>query len=142
MDVDAKKYPIALKSVVASGVGLTGFTVYKIAPKIKNVAVKVSTKIAGKIGTKTVAKTGGKAIAKIAGNGAKAIPIVGWGITAAICIWDIVDYSRTAREGKAMLRNNLELYFHEVKQTLLGDTNESIMGSITVWENKMIRNLR
>ena len=110
-----------------STIGLTGFTAYKVVPMVKDVAVKVSAKIAGKTAS-TVAKTGTSVAAKTAGKAAKAIPIVGWGITAAICIWDVVDYSKTAREGKVMLRKSLDEYFREVKKQLLGNTEDSIMG--------------
>lgn len=141
LDVDAKKYPIALKSVVVSGIGLTGFTAYKVVPMVKDVAVKVSSKIA-KNTASTVAKTGTAVAAKTAGKAAKAIPYVGWGITAAICIWDIVDYAKTAEEGKVMLRKSLNEYFREVKKQLLGKTEDGIMGSIMVWENSMIKKMR
>ena len=63
LDVDAKKYPIALKSVVVSTIGLTGFTAYKVVPMVKDVAVKVSAKIAGKTAS-SVAKTGTAVAAK------------------------------------------------------------------------------
>lgn len=141
LDVDAKKYPIALKSVVVSTIGLTGFTAYKVVPMVKDVAVKVSAKIAGKTAS-SVAKTGTAVAAKTAGKAAKAIPVVGWGITAAICIWDVVDYSKSAREGKAMLRKNLDEYFREVKKRLLGNSEDSIMGSIRIWEKSMKKNMR
>lgn len=142
LDTNQKSYPIAFKTAVVSGTAMTGMM---IAPAIKNVATKVSSRIAektaAKAGTKAAekvaVKAGSKAAAKGAGTVAKAIPYIGWGITAVICIWDIVDYSKSASEGKKLLRTSLEEYFGEIKTELLGNNETSIMGSITLWENSL-----
>lgn len=142
LDTNQKSYPIAFKTVVVSGTAMTGMMV---APAIKNVATKISSRIAektaAKAGTKAAekvaVKAGSKAAAKGAGTVAKTIPYIGWGITAVICIWDIVDYSKSASEGKKLLRTSLEEYFGEIKTELLGNNEISIMGSITLWENSL-----
>lgn len=134
------QYPVTFKTLVVSGTDLTGFIA---APVIKNIATKVSAKIAEKtalkLGTKAIGTTAVKATSKAVGKGAgsvaKAIPYVGWGITAAICVWDIIDYANTTKEGKILLKQNLTEYFQEVKTELLSSTDQSIMGSITHWEN-------
>jgi hypothetical protein len=141
-DMENKNYPIAFKSVVTSGAALTG---YAMAPVIKNVATKVSTKVAEKSAAKIAEKAAITAVAKTtgkqAGNIAKSIPYVGWGVTAAICAWEIVDYSNTATEGKELLRENLFDYFQEVKKELLASKEQSIMGSIILWENDVKANI-
>ena len=80
-------------------------------------------------------------VAKSVGKFGKAIPYIGWGITAAICIWDIVDYANTASEGKELLKQSLAQYFKEVKTELLCSTDQSIMGSIINWENDVKTNI-
>ena len=140
LSVDDKKYPLAFKSAVVSSAGLLGYGATAITPVIKNVATKVS-----KVATRTAAKgvtTGTAAItAKTAGTAAKSLPYIGWGITAAIAIWDIVDYAQTSSEGKELLRKSLEEYFNEIKTELLSDSENSIMGVITQWENNVRKNL-
>lgn len=140
LDIQNKSYPVTFKTLVVSGTALAGFVA---TPIIKNVATKVSAKIAEKtalkLGTKAIGTTAVKATSKAVGKGAgsvaKAIPYVGWGITAAICVWDIIDYANTTKEGKIQLKQNLTEYFQEVKTELLSSTDQSIMGSITHWEN-------
>lgn len=136
LDIENKSYPITFKALVVSGTALTGFIA---APIIQKVAVKVSGKFAQKaavkIGTNAAIKSASKTVGKGAGNLTKTLPYVGWGITAALCVWEIVDYVNTSREGKEILRQNLIEYFREIKTELLSSTNQSIMGTITHWEN-------
>lgn len=142
LDTEQKSYPIAFKTAVVSGTAMTGIIA---VPVIKSVATKVSSKIAEKAavkaGTKAaekvVVKTGTKVAVKGVGTAAKAIPYIGWGITAAICIWDIVDYANTSSEGKKLLKTSLEEYFAEIKTEMLGNNESSIMGAITLWENAL-----
>ena len=75
------------------------------------------------------------------GKFGKAIPYIGWGVTAAICIWDIADYTNTASEGKELLKQSLAQYFQEVKTELLCSTDQSIMGSISNWETDVKTNI-
>ncbi|MBR5867619.1 MAG: hypothetical protein IKZ04_06885, partial [Spirochaetaceae bacterium] len=138
LDMENRNYPIAFKTAVVSGSVLTA---YAASPVIKNVAVKVSTKIAEKsalkVGTKVAQKTTEKALLKGSKGLAKGIPYIGWAVTAGICIWDIIDYSKTSAEGKTLLKKNLAEYFREIKTELLCSTEHSIMGSITQWENSV-----
>lgn len=138
LDIEQKKYPIAFKSVIMSSAGLTGYAIY---PIVKKTATKVSTKLASKTATKAVATTGSAVTAKTTSKALKAIPYVGWGITAAIGIWDIMDYAKTSSEGQILLKNSLTEYFNEVKIELLSNSENGIMGCITQWENKIKENL-
>lgn len=146
LDIKTKNYPIALKAaVVTSGAAIT----YAVTPVLKNVAIKVSKKISEKVALKTGAKVAEKAatkvttkaVAKGAGKLGKAIPIIGWGVTAATCIWDVVDYVNTSSEGKVLLKQNLTDYFQEIKTELLCSTDQSIMGTIINWENGVKTNI-
>lgn len=149
-NVDSKTYPISVKTMVVSGTALTGMVVVPVVKlAVKKVsaelaakaAVKTAEKTAVKVGVKAAGKTAAKGGAKVAGKAAAAIPVAGLGIAAAICVWDIVDYNRTAAKGKEVLRRNLKDYFKEVKLELMGNTEHSVMGSITMWENTLKRNI-
>ncbi|MCR5290982.1 MAG: hypothetical protein K6E51_13400 [Treponema sp.] len=91
---------------------------------------KVAEKASVKVASKTVANTSGKLAVK-------AIPIIGWGITAGIVIWDVLDYQVNATKGKEILRENISEYLKEVKTELLSDSEGNIMGAITYWENSL-----
>jgi hypothetical protein len=138
LSVESKSYPVAFKTAVVSGVTLSGYLAYPTIKKVVNtVSTKLVEKTAAKAGTAAIEGAAVKAVGKGAGKFAKSIPYVGMGVTAAICIWDIIDYSNSSAEGKALLKQNLSEYFHEVKKELLGSTEQSIMGTITKWENKI-----
>ena len=80
-----------------------------------------------KVGTKVAQKTTEKALLKGSKGLAKGIPYIGWAVTAGICIWDIIDYSKTSAEGKTLLKKNLAEYFREIKTELLCSTEHSII---------------
>ncbi len=150
MDSEQKNYPFKFKLLVASGVALTGITTVSfVAPLVKKVMTKVSTRIVARVAAKASAKAGTKIIASTATKaGTKAVaasfnvvPIIGLGVTAAICIWDIADYAYNASKGKKMLRQNLSEYFAEVKAEMLSDSESSIMGCLSNFENSLKRNM-
>ena len=143
LDVNQKAYPVKLKMAVVSG---TALSLVSVAPVVKKIASTASKKMAARAGAKAGAKIVGKVAAKAgvqaAGRGAAAaasaaIPYVGLGITAAICLWDIIDFANTSAEGKRMLRASLVEYFAEIKTEMLGSGDASIMGSLDVWENNV-----
>ena len=142
LDVNQKAYPVKFKMAVVSG---TALSLVSAAPVVKKIASTVSKKMAARAGAKAGAKIVGKVAAKAgvqaAGRGAaaaaSAIPYVGLGITAAICLWDIIDFANTSAEGKRMLRASLVEYFAEMKTEMLGSGDASIMGSLDVWENNV-----
>ena len=138
LSIKEKSIPVSVKTAVAltGAISIAGMIpVVKIAGKVsEKIAMRAGAKIvkeAGvKVGVKTVAKTGGKTVAKV-------IPIIGWGVTAGIIIWDIIDYTRSAAEGKKILRENINSYLKEIKESLLSSSEGSVIGSITDWENKV-----
>ncbi|MCR5620852.1 MAG: hypothetical protein K6G18_03255 [Treponema sp.] len=138
MDVESRTYPVSTKAFLVSG----GAIAIASAPALVNVAKSVLSKIAEKTGIKLVEKAGAKAAIKTGGKTvAKAIPIIGWGVTAAIVIWDIADHKGSADKAKAMLKENMRDYMAEVKREMLGSTANSIMGALTDWENKVKRSI-
>ena len=137
LDVEAKNVPIAMKTVFVSGVAGAGLLAIPVTSVVKKVSTKVASKTATKVVAKTVAKTGTKAVAKTSMTASQAIPFVGLGVSAAVLVWDIVDYKMSAEKGKKVLRTNFSDYFAELKSELLGSSDSGIMGSITEWEEKM-----
>lgn len=131
---------------------VSGVTLFAMAvtPVVNNIVRKISVKIAeknaakagAKIAEEAALKTGAKVAGKSAGSFAKAVPYVCMGITAVSLVWDIYDYSNSAREGKQFIKESLEEYFVEVKIELLDTTENSIMGSITAWENTLKENIK
>lgn len=134
MNIKSKAYPISVKASVGITV-LGAIPVVKIVRKVsERIAVKAGANVAEKAGvkvvTKAVAKTGGTTVVK-------AIPIVGWAVTAGIVIWDVIDYNVGAEKGKKMLRENIADYLQEIKTEFLADSEDTVMGSITQWENNL-----
>lgn len=147
LDAETKDTPYGFKLMTVSGVTLSAMAV---TPVVNNIVRKISVKIAekndakagAKIAEEAALKTGAKVAGKSAGSFAKAVPYVGMGITAVSLVWDIYDYSNSVREGKQFIKESLEEYFAEVKIELLGTTENSIMGSITAWENTLKENIK
>lgn len=137
LDVESKNVPIAIKTAVVSGITGVGLLAMPVTSVVKKVSEKVASKVTTKVVAKTVAKTGAKAVAKTSMTASQAIPFVGLGVSAAVLVWDIVDYKVSAKKGKKALRTNFSDYFAELKSELLGSSGSSIMGSITEWEEKM-----
>lgn len=138
-------YPLSLKVAVVSGTTLTGVM---IAPLVKKIVAKVSSKIVAKIAAKSAtsagtaaAKTGAVAAGKGAAGFGRFIPVIGWGITIGVAVWDVIDYWKSSAEGKENFRDGLRDYLYGVKTELLGNTEDSVMGSILIWENKLKANI-
>lgn len=120
---DSRSVPITTKVVVSTVAGIT----LKVAtPLVTKVGQHVGEKLAAKAGTKTVAK-----------NFGKWIPGLGTLIATTVIGWDLIDYKLTAEKNKRALKAGFELYFQEMKTELLGPTEDSIIGSITLWENNI-----
>lgn len=132
-EYDAKSVPVASKIVVASGAAIT----------IK-VATPALSWLGEKVGQKMAAKAGAKYAAAAAGGAkkfAKFIPGIGTVIAISVIGWDLLDYKVTSERSKRDLRTGLEEYFQEMKAELLGPTEDSIMGSIYMWENNLKANI-
>ena len=87
-----------------------------------------------KAGAKAVGATGAKSLGKF-------VPGIGMGIAIVVIVWDLWDYKNTADKGRRELRAGFAEYFQGLKAELLGPTEDSIMGSIVMWENAIRANL-
>ena len=132
-EYDAKGVPVASKIVIASSAAIT----LKVAtPVLAMVGEKVGAKLATKAGAKyiTAAANGAKSFGRM-------IPGIGTVIAISVIGWDLLDYKVTADRNKRDLKAGFEQYFQEMKAELLGPTENSIMGSIYMWENNIKANI-
>lgn len=105
---------------------VAGITLKVATPLIDRVGQRAAAKLAAKAGTKTVTT-----------SFAKWIPGLGTVIAATVIGWDLIDYKVTAEKNKRALKAGFEKYFQEMKIELLGQTEDSIIGAITLWENSI-----
>ncbi len=124
-EFETKSVPISAKMVLAS---LGVLTVKAMTPIITKIGQKVGQKLAVKAGAEAVGATGAKSLGKF-------VPGIGMGIAIVVIIWDLWDYKNTADKGRRELRAGFAEYFQGLKAELLGPTEDSIMGSIVMWEN-------
>ena len=90
----------------------------------KGVSILVQN-VCKKIVVKTGVKVAGSTAAKAATT---AIPVIGAVVTIGLVGWDLYDSAATAERDKRDLRNEIALYFGEMKASLLGPAQDSIMG--------------
>lgn len=128
-DFEARRVSIIAKISIASSAVLGAEVAYRI---VSSVVSKLGKNLAIKAGTKAASSTGAKALSS-------AVPVVGLAITAAVIGWDIYDSITTAERNKRDMRAGVEQYFQEMKAYLLGPAQDSIIGSIVLWE-KEVRN--
>ena len=137
-EFNTRNVSVATKLVMVSGGVLT---LRAVAPIFTKICQKIGQKFAISAGVRAAGAAGAASTAGAAGAAGttaavgSAIPIIGIGITAAVIAWDIYDYSKTADKGKRELRASFIEYFREMKAELMGPTENSIMGSIAMWEN-------
>ena len=124
-EFETKSVPISAKMVLAS---LGVLTFKAMTPIITKIGHKVGQKLAVKAGAEAVGATGAKSLGKF-------VPGIGMGIAIVVIIWDLWDYKNTADKGRRELRAGFAEYFQGLKAELLGPTEDSIMGSIIMWEN-------
>ena len=130
-EFETKSVPISAKMVLAS---LGVLTFKAVTPVITKVGQKVGKKMAAKAGAKAAGATGAKSLGKF-------VPGIGMGIAIVVIVWDLWDYRKTADKGKRELKAGFNEYFQGLKNELLGPTEDSIMGSIVMWENAIRANL-
>jgi hypothetical protein len=109
---------------------------------------KVVTATVTKATSKAVIKVATKAAAKAATEGSGAIaagilglellnPLAGLGILA----WDIWDHYHTVKVERPILRENLERYVDEVKDSLLHDQENGVLATINKFHDGIMDNL-
>lgn len=95
-----------------------------VTPILPIVSSKVVAKLAGKAGAKLATKTGGMVAGKI--GSALLDTTVGVGII----LWDIWDTNHTANIERPILRENLQDYLNEVKESLLNNPETGVMVAV------------
>ena len=130
-EFETKSVPVSAKMVLAS---LGVLTFKATTPIITQIGQKVGQKMTAKAGAKAAGSTGAKSLGKV-------VPGIGMGIAIVVIVWDLWDYRKTADKGKRELKAGYNQYFQGLKNELLGPTEDSIMGSIVMWENAIRANL-
>ncbi|BDA75421.1 hypothetical protein CAL7716_095870 [Calothrix sp. PCC 7716] len=112
-----------------------------VAPKI---AAKTVSKATSKVVTKIATKTATKAAAEGTGEMAVGLlglellnPIAGLGVLA----WDVWDHYHTVKVERPILRESLEKYLDEVKDSLLNDTENGILSSVNKFHDGIMDSL-
>ncbi|GJD18636.1 hypothetical protein RIVM261_035920 [Rivularia sp. IAM M-261] len=130
---------LGARSYIATAAIMKGASV--IAPKI---AAKTVSKAASKAVTKIATKTATKAAAEGTGEMAVGLlglkllnPIAGLGVLA----WDVWDHYHTVKVERPILRESLEKYLDEVKDSLLNDTENGILSSVNKFHDGIMDSL-
>lgn len=98
-------------------------------------ASKVATKIATKTAAKVLAEGGGMALGLV---GLELInPIAGLGVL----VYDVWEHNHTVKVERPIMRENLEKYLSEVKDSLLNDPANGILSSINKFHDGIMDNL-
>lgn len=126
-EYETRSIPISAK-IFLSACGV--LTVKAASPVITKIGQKVGQKLIVKAGSKAASSLGAKTIGEL-------LPGAGMCIAAVVIIWDLYDYKKTADNGRKDLKVGFEEYFKEMKDELMGRTENSIMGSIVAWENSV-----
>ncbi len=132
-DTEGKISNLSLKVLVG---GSTYLLAKAMIPAVAKIGSKVAASFAGKATAKMAAKTGGM----VAGNlGVQFIdPIVAVGII----IWDIWDYKHTVKVDRPVLREAILDYFQEVKMSLLKNSENGIMASMSQLEGGILQSIQ
>ncbi|MEJ1937724.1 hypothetical protein WDZ92_46625, partial [Nostoc sp. NIES-2111] len=124
---------LSLKALIG---GSSYLAIKATLPIAMKVGSKVAVSFAGKVGAKMATKTGGAVAAKI---GAEFLdPIVGIGIL----VWDLWDYNHTVHVNRPILRTAIADYLHQVKESLLKNSDNGIMSSIQQLENSIVTSVQ
>lgn len=109
----------------------------------KKVVTAAASKAASKAATKVATKTAGKVLAEGGGMTAGLVglelinPIAGLGVLA----WDIWDHYHTVKVERPIMRENLEKYLSEVKDSLLNDKENGILSSVNKFHDGIMDEL-
>lgn len=134
-----------LRDAIRAGGGLVA------VPSLKAGAVvttKIASKLASGTATKAATKVATKAATKVAAEaGAKTVGMVGLQLidplaAIGILMWDVWDHYHTVKIERPILKENIERYLVEVKNSLLDNTEGSTMSSIYQLDNTLRQQLR
>jgi len=110
----------------------------------QKVVTAAASKAASKAATKIATKTAGKVVAEGGGMTAGLMglelldPIAGLGVLA----WDIWDHYHTVKVERPIMRENLEKYLTEVKDSLLNDKENGVLSSINKFHDGILDDLK
>jgi len=122
--------PLALKGVISYGSGIALSKQIKLM--ISNIREKIAMKLASKGAAGKAVKTAGKVLGKLFGPA----------IAVATVAWDVWDHTRSEKEYRPILKENIRSYFLLVKETMLNDREKGILGVILDMEKHVMESLQ
>jgi hypothetical protein len=128
-----RQVPISLKALAGLTAGGTMVLFQSLRPALSRLGAGVSSKLAAKTSARLATNTGGKVAAKVGGK------FLGVIIGIGIIIWDVWDHHRTVQTAKPVLRQNIQDYLQELKQSILSDPEYGIMTIIYGLEKDLVR---
>ncbi len=128
----------AVTMIVVGDLGSRCFK--KIGSDLGKVFGKTTDRILAKNGSKVLAKESVKIGSKSVSH--SVVHNAGYFVTAAVLVWDILDYGSTVKNDKPVLRANIESYMYEVKDDLMHDNEYGIMEEIKRSQNKIVHQLK
>jgi hypothetical protein len=99
---------------------------------ISNIREKIAMKMASKGAAGKAVKTAGKVLGKLFGPA----------IAVATVAWDVWDHTRSEKEYRPILKENIRSYFLLVKETMLKDREKGILGVILDMEKHVMESLQ
>ena len=131
-----RQVSLTLKTLTASSVG----GAVLLAKPLKAVGLKMGSSLSTKLAAKSTAKMAAKTGQKVAGSaGGKLLgPIVG----VAIIIWDVMDHQTTKDEAMPILRENIEMYLSEVRDSMVYDAENGVVSVLYEIENNVVASLQ
>lgn len=141
----SKEQDLSLRSLsLGTGyIAIEGLTKAVSVIGTKKVLTAAASKTATKAATKLATKTAGKVLAE---GGEMALGVVGLQLLnplagLGVLAWDIWDHYHTAKVERPILRQNLESYLSEVKDSLLNDRESGILASINKFHDGILDDL-
>jgi hypothetical protein len=112
---------LSLKAIAGVTAGGMVLMFRSIKPLITRIGSRISSKMAAKAASRMATKTGGKVAAKLGGR------FIGTIIAVGIIIWDVWDHFQTKKKALPVLRQNIQDYLNEVRESILHDPEFGIM---------------
>ena len=134
-NLEAKRtVPLALKGVISYGSGIA--LSRKIKLMTSGMREKIGMKLASKGAAGKAVTTVGKAAGKVLGK------LFGPVIAMTTIAWDVWDHTRSEKEYRPILKENIRSYFVLVKDTMLNDREKGILGVILDMERHVMESLQ
>lgn len=117
----SRQTSLSLKAIAGVTAGGMVLMFRSVKPIITRIGSRITAKMTAKAATNMATKTGGKVAAKMGGR------FLGTIIAVGIIIWDVWDHYQTKKKALPVLRQNIQDYLNEVRESILHDPEFGIM---------------